>query len=513
MVLGHEPFDRAPRAEAHHTRLDGRLDDAQRFGGLFEVAAERYGRRRCHSLQRIPVGFGIGILERPVAQQRAHLIAQRLISQNAGLGRTLLRMLRQLGQHSQQRIGHGLVCRVRHRAHDFEDRVDRESMRRVNRELESLSVVATHFDEPPQRARLERPDELGRAAPQGHRFGTTDVFQFVRDLQQISDDDLIVGSALGMVVDGFRDRARLGGGRWRIVAACRFRAERGASQTDPQLSRARAAILVLVFRRRLTVLLQQLELFVGDRVQAHVIPGAQVFGRAETERLTAPIGVDGENPQHIRYLGDAQPAVERDGAQVMAVQAAGELGEQRVFRICGDPFDHELVARDAQRERGAFFEQVLGPSGDAERRRLQRGVPLGIHRVLMEGDGKIDQEVGEFPGECGPLGRMRRGSLARGRGHGTPKIVVAPVPKLTFAKRNSPGSVPGAVFDFLCAYASVRLALIHPAHSTARHRRSLLLLLLFHHDTLGREEQARDGGGVLQGRTGDLRGVDDARRH
>src|SRR5882762_6487667 len=52
-----------------------------------------------------------------------------------------------------------------------------------------------------------------------------------------------------------------------------------------------------------------------------------------------------------------------------------------------------------------------------------------------------------------------------------------------------------------------------PARATAGHRRRLVLLLLLYHDALGREEQARDGGGVLQCRTGDLRGVDDARRH
>src|SRR5258708_7461571 len=46
----------------------------------------------------------------------------------------------------------------------------------------------------------------------------------------------------------------------------------------------------------------------------------------------------------------------------------------------------------------------------------------------------------------------------------------------------------------------------------AGHRRSLVLLLLLHHDALGREEQARDGRGVLQRGPGDLGRVDDAGR-
>src|SRR5690349_14464937 len=55
--------------------------------------------------------------------------------------------------------------------------------------------------------------------------------------------------------------------------------------------------------------------------------------------------------------------------------------------------------------------------------------------------------------------------------------------------------------------------LIHSPHAAAAgHRRSLFLLFLLHHDALGREEQARDGRGVLQRGAGDLGRVDDAGR-
>ena len=50
--------------------------------------------------------------------------------------------------------------RVRHGAHDVEDGVHREPVRRVNRELGALRVVAAHFDQPPQGSRLQSTDQF-----------------------------------------------------------------------------------------------------------------------------------------------------------------------------------------------------------------------------------------------------------------------------------------------------------------------------------------------------------------
>src|SRR5690606_14498875 len=51
---------------------------------------------------------------------------------------------------------------------------------------------------------------------------------------------------------------------------------------------------------------------------------------------------------------------------------------------------------------------------------------------------------------------------------------------------------------------------VHAAHAAARHACGLLLLRLLDHHALRGEKQARDGRGVLQRRTRDLRRVDDA---
>src|SRR2546422_2269604 len=75
--------------------------------------------------------------------------------------------------------------------------------------------------------------------------------------------------------------------------------------------------------------------------------------------------------------------------------------------------------------------------------------------------------------------------------------------------KNAPEVVSGAPL------ARLRVSLlVHSAHAatTTGHRWRLLLFLLLHHDALGREHQCGDGRGVLQRGTGDLGGVDDARR-
>ncbi len=54
--------------------------------------------------------------------------------------------------------------------------------------------------------------------------------------------------------------------------------------------------------------------------------------------------------------------------------------------------------------------------------------------------------------------------------------------------------------------------LVHPAHAAARRtRRRRLVFLLLHDHAFGREQQPRDGRGVLERRAGDLGRVDDAR--
>jgi len=105
-------------------------------------------------VERLSVGVGIRIVQRPALQQIPHLIAQCLVRLRARLGGSLLRVLRQFRQHPHKRIGDGLVRGGRHCAHDFKHRIDGQPVRRVDRKLGALSAIASHFDQAAQGRRL-----------------------------------------------------------------------------------------------------------------------------------------------------------------------------------------------------------------------------------------------------------------------------------------------------------------------------------------------------------------------
>ena len=57
-------------------------------------------------------------------------------------------------------------------------------------------------------------------------------------------------------------------------------------------------------------------------------------------------------------VGLAHAFGELNGSDLMAVQAVRQLAQQRVRAVGRDAVDHELVARDAEGERGAIGQQV-----------------------------------------------------------------------------------------------------------------------------------------------------------
>ena len=111
--------------------------------------------------------------------------------------------------------------------------------------------------------------------------------------------------------------------------------------------------------------------------------------------------------------------VSLNGAQVVAVEAAGQFREEGMLGIGGDAFDHELLARDPQREGGSLLQELLRPSCHPGCRGGEQGVPLRIHGVFVQGDRQLNEEIGELPRERGTFRRRREG---RRRGaHGVPQ--------------------------------------------------------------------------------------------
>ena len=85
----------------------------------------------------------------------------------------------------------------------------------------------------------------------------------------------------------------------------------------------------------------------------------------------------------------------------MAVEASGELGEDRVFGVGGDPLDDQLVPGDAEGQGPPLAEELDQAPQNPSRSGLKGGVTLGVHRVLVEGDRQLDQEFPELPREGG----------------------------------------------------------------------------------------------------------------
>jgi len=221
--------------------------------------------------------------------------------------------------------------RVGHGAYDLEHGIHREAVRRIDRELGALRGVASHLDQAPQRRGLQCPDEFGGPTAQRDPLRAPRVLQLIRDLQQVADDHLVVGRVLGMRVDGARDRGGFGrrGGGGRCVIARGLCHERRARQAQPQLRRVHApcaaAVVGTLLLRRRVLLVQKLETLVGEGVQADVLPGAEALRGPEPERLAGSVRLARERPQHVRDFRAADPPMESDGAQVVAVEPASQF--------------------------------------------------------------------------------------------------------------------------------------------------------------------------------------------
>ena len=77
---------------------------------------------------------------------------------------------------------------------------------------------------------------------------------------------------------------------------------------------------------RAVVFLQQLQALVRDGMQSNVIPHPELLRWSEAERIARALCIDRERPENIGNLCGAETAMKGDRAQVMAMQATGQLG-------------------------------------------------------------------------------------------------------------------------------------------------------------------------------------------
>ena len=84
-------------------------------------------------------------------------------------------------------------------------------------------------------------------------------------------------------------------------------------------------------------------------------------------------------------------------AQLLAVESLGQLAQHRVGRVGRDALDQELLLGDSDGKDFTFPEQVCQAVQHRLERRGQQRVALRIGRVLVEGDGKLDEKDRQLP--------------------------------------------------------------------------------------------------------------------
>ncbi len=88
--------------------------------------------------------------------------------------------------------------------------------------------------------------------------------------------------------------------------------------------------------------------------------------------------------------------METDSPEVVAVQPSGQLPQDGVVGIRGNPFDNQLIPCDAQREGPALLQQPIHAFRHTSRCRSQRRMIRRVHGVLVDCDRKLNQAAAQF---------------------------------------------------------------------------------------------------------------------
>ena len=78
------------------------------------------------------------------------------------------------------------------------------------------------------------------------------------------------------------------------------------------------------------------------------------------------------------------------------MEPSRELREDRMLGVGGDTLDHQLMVGDAEGQRGAIAKQVARAASHRGGGGRERGMALGVHGVLVQGNGQLDEEFTEL---------------------------------------------------------------------------------------------------------------------
>ena len=264
-----------------------------------------------------------------------------------------------------------------------------------------MDRVSTHLHQALQRVGLHRRDQPRGPVAQRRGLGAAGVPQLLGDLQEVTDDHLVVGRRTRVLVDGPRHRRglhRLGLERRLAVGG-----ERRTCQPNPQLGPEQSARRPGFDRRGVAEKGESIE---GERVQLEMGRGRQcgptAAGRA------AKLGIGAERPQHLADLAGLDATHDGHGGQLMAMKRGGEPLQHRVARIRGDPVDDQLLLRHAKGDLVAAGHDTVRPPGDRLGGGSERRMPFRVNSVLVQRDCELDEEHAVLARQAYPLGTGRR---------------------------------------------------------------------------------------------------------
>ena len=284
-------------------------------------------------------------------------------------------------------------------------------MRRVQHERSALLRIAAHVHEPLQGVRPERRDQQRRALAQGLDLGGRRGPELTRDLQQVTDDDLIVGSGAVALLDRPGD---IGGiGRKRRAVGRFARHDRGACEADPQFRGARTPASAAAGAARTVA--DERQLVERQGMQPEMRPVGKA-ARAQAQR-SFTLGIGRQQPHRVADFDHFDATHDADRAQVMTMKAFSQAAQQRLIRVGGVALDDQLPPGDAKRDHRSIGQQSFGATGDRLNSRVERGVATRVHRVLVQGHGELHEELAQLARQRDSIGLDRvHGVTARSIG-------------------------------------------------------------------------------------------------
>jgi hypothetical protein len=166
-------------------------------------------------------------------------------------------------------------------------------------------------------------------------------------------------------------------------------------------TRARLASVLSFDGSIVETVTDQLELIECQREQTCVAPPLEDLGSHESERSLDPPTIDRDRREHLSQLFLVETAAQTQRADLVAMEARGEVTEDGMIFVSGNAFDDQLAACDTYRERRRLLEKRGKPARQTIDGRDEERVGAGIDGVLVHGHRQLDEQVGVVLGQCG----------------------------------------------------------------------------------------------------------------